>query len=67
MKLFDCWNDVLEAYESFKKESVYLSSQVVKLLQDFCNDNDTLKNAIFKMFKGNCDGFSILVKEKPRV
>ncbi len=62
MQLFDKWQSVTEAYESFNKEAKHLGRAVVDFLKDFSETNDSFKNAILKEFKGHCDGFSILVK-----
>ncbi len=35
---------------------------VWRFLKYFCKANDTLSNAIFKVFDSACDRFSILVK-----
>lgn len=44
-----------------------LGLEVSTFLKHFCEANDTLSNAIFKMFDSACDGFSILVKTAERV
>ncbi len=62
MQLFDKWQDATEAYNSFYEESEHLGLEVVTFLKHFSEANDTLKNAIFKMFDSESDGFSILVK-----
>ncbi len=67
MKLFDKWQSVIEAYNSFYEESEHLGLEVVTFLKHFSEANDTLKNAIFKMFKSESGGFSILVKEAQSV
>ncbi len=62
MQLFKKWKIVTEAYDSFYEESEYLGLEVVTFLKHFSEANDTLKNAILKMFKSDSGGFSILVK-----
>ncbi|WJX97960.1 hypothetical protein QU610_01165 [Helicobacter pylori] len=62
MQLFEKWQSVTEAYNSFYEESEHLGLEVVTFLKHFSEANDTLKNAISKMFDSACDGFSILVK-----
>ncbi|GAA7725632.1 hypothetical protein HpBT014_14370 [Helicobacter pylori] len=62
MQLFEKWQSAIEAYNSFYEESEHLGLEVVTFLKHFCEANDTLKNAIFKMFDSESDGFSILVK-----
>ncbi len=62
MQLFEKWQSVTEAYNSFYEESEYLGLEVVTFLKHFSEANDTLKNAILKMFKSDSGGFSILVK-----
>ncbi|GAA9041642.1 hypothetical protein HpHA136_07150 [Helicobacter pylori] len=62
MQLFEKWKIATEAYDSFYEESEHLSLEVVTFLKHFSEENDTLKNAILKMFDSACDGFSILVK-----
>ncbi len=60
MKLFEKWQSVTEAYNSFYEESEHLGLEVVTFLKHFSESNDTLRNAIFKMF--DSESFSILVK-----
>ncbi|GAA8732274.1 hypothetical protein HpBT353_09660 [Helicobacter pylori] len=62
MQLFEKWQSVIEAYNSFYEESEHLGLEVVTFLKHFSEANHTLSNAIFKMFNTPCDGFSILVK-----
>ncbi|NOJ66205.1 hypothetical protein P741_007930 [Helicobacter pylori H13-1] len=62
MLLFEKWQSVTEAYNSFYEESEHLGLEVVTFLKHFSEANDTLKNAIFKMFDSESDRFSILVK-----
>ncbi len=62
MQLFDKWQDATEAYNSFYEESEHLGRAVVDFLKDFSESNDTLTNAILKMFDSESDGISILVK-----
>ncbi|GAA9197904.1 hypothetical protein BTM361_15400 [Helicobacter pylori] len=62
MQLFDKWQSTIEAYNSFYEEAEHLGLEVVTFLKHFSETNDTLKNAIFKMFNTACNGFSILVK-----
>ncbi|WQV84423.1 hypothetical protein KVK67_05420 [Helicobacter pylori] len=63
MKLFDKWNDVVEAYNSFRGECNILVKEVSFFLEYLFTTDDSFKNAVLKMFKGHCDDFSILVKE----
>ncbi len=62
MQLFKKWQSVTEAYNSFYEESERLGLEVVTFLKRFSETNDTLKNAIFKMFDSEREQFSILVK-----
>ncbi len=62
MQLFDKWQRATEAYDSFYEESEHLGLEVVTFLKHFSEANDTLKNAIFKMFDSESERFSILVK-----
>ncbi len=62
MQLFEKWQSVTEAYNSFYEESEHLGLEVVTFLKHFCKANDTLSNAIFKMFDSESERFSILVK-----
>ncbi|GAA9248893.1 hypothetical protein BTM379_10620 [Helicobacter pylori] len=62
MQLFEKWKIATEAYKSFYEEAEHLGLEVVTFLKHFSEANDTLKNAIFKMFNTACNGFSILVK-----
>ncbi len=62
MQLFEKWQSVLEAYNSFYEEAEHLGLEVVTFLKHFSEANDTLYNAVLKMFNTACDGFSILVK-----
>ncbi|MGL2908080.1 hypothetical protein ACQKBP_08120 [Helicobacter pylori] len=67
MQLFDKWNDVTEAYEFFHVEAKHLGRAVADFLKDFSETNDSFNSAISKIFNGNCDGYSILVKEAESV
>ncbi len=60
MQLFEKWKIATEAYNSFYEESEHLGLEVVTFLKHFSESNDTLRNAIFKMF--DSESFSILVK-----
>ncbi|MCQ2726248.1 hypothetical protein JT126_03755 [Helicobacter pylori] len=62
MQLFEKWQSVKDAYNSFYEESEHLGLEVVTFLKHFCEAHDTLKNAILKMFDSDSDRFSILVK-----
>ncbi len=62
MQLFEKWQSVTEAYNSFYEESEYLGLEVATFLKHFSEANDTLKNAILKMFDSESERFSILVK-----
>ncbi len=62
MQLFEKWQSVTEAYNSFYEEAEHLGRAVVDFLKHFSEANDTLSNAIIKMFDSESDGFSILVK-----
>ncbi len=62
MQLFEKWKIVTEAYNSFYEESEHLGLEVVTFLKHFCEANDTLSNAIVKMFDSASERFSILVK-----
>ncbi len=62
MQLFDKWKDATDAYNSFYEEAEHLGLEVVTFLKHFCEANDTLKNAILKMFDSESERFSILVK-----
>ncbi|RVZ33314.1 hypothetical protein [Helicobacter pylori] len=62
MKLFEKWQSFKEAYNSFYEESEHLGLEVVTFLKHFSEANDTLINAIFKMFDSESERFSILVK-----
>ncbi len=62
MQLFEKWNSVTEAYNSFYEEAEHLVRTVVDFLKDFSEANDTLSNAILKMFDNESERFSILVK-----
>ncbi|WP_120863948.1 hypothetical protein [Helicobacter pylori] len=67
MQLFEKWQSAIEAYNSFYEESEHLGLEVVTFLKHFCEANDTLRNAIFKMFDSESERFSILVKEAESV
>ncbi|WP_324686086.1 hypothetical protein [Helicobacter pylori] len=62
MQLFEKWQSVTEVYKSFYEEAEHLGLEVVTFLKHFSEANETLYNAILKMFNTACDGFSILVK-----
>ncbi|MGT0099835.1 hypothetical protein V5H72_07810 [Helicobacter pylori] len=62
MQLFEKWQSVTEAYNSFYEESEHLGRAVVDFLKHFSEVNDTLKNAISKMFDSETERFSIFVK-----
>ncbi|WRB58115.1 hypothetical protein KVE77_03225 [Helicobacter pylori] len=62
MQLFEKWQSVTEAYNSFYEETEHLGLEVVTFLKHFCEANDTLSNAILKMFDSDSERFSILVK-----
>ncbi|WRB81883.1 hypothetical protein KVC80_05575 [Helicobacter pylori] len=62
MQLFEKWQDATEAYNSFYEESEHLGIAVVDFLKHFSEANDTLYNAILKMFDSESERFSILVK-----
>ncbi|GAA9375910.1 hypothetical protein BTM413_15070 [Helicobacter pylori] len=62
MQLFEKWNSATEAYNVFYEEAEHLGLEVVTFLKHFSEANDTISNAIFKMFNTPCNGFSILVK-----
>ncbi|WP_187852259.1 hypothetical protein [Helicobacter pylori] len=61
------WQSVTEAYEFFYIEAKHLGRAVADFLKDFSETNDSFNNAISKIFNGNCDGYSILVKEAESV
>ncbi len=67
MQLFEKWQSVTEAYNSFSEEHKILSREVSFFLEYLIQTNDSFKNAILKEFKGHCDGFSILIKEAESV
>ncbi|GAA7753797.1 hypothetical protein HpMS105_15370 [Helicobacter pylori] len=62
MQLFEKWQSAIEAYNSFYEESEHLGLEVVTFLKHFSEANDTLKNAIVKMFDSESERFSILAK-----
>ncbi|RVY73562.1 hypothetical protein [Helicobacter pylori] len=62
MQLFEKWQSATNAYNSFYEESEHLGLEVVTFLKHFCEANDTLKNAILKMFDSESERFAILVK-----
>ncbi|WP_181232287.1 hypothetical protein [Helicobacter pylori] len=62
MQLFEKWQSAQETYNSFYEEAEHLGLEVATFLKHFCEANDTLKNAIFKMFDSKSERFSILVK-----
>ncbi|MBH0293952.1 hypothetical protein [Helicobacter pylori] len=63
MKLFNKWNDIVEAHDSFSGECHILAKEVSFFLEYLLTIDESFKNAILKMFKNNSDRFSILVKE----
>ncbi len=62
MQLFEKWQSATEAYDSFYQESEHLGLEVVTFLKHFSEANDTISNAILKMFDSESERFSILVK-----
>ncbi|WRD79212.1 hypothetical protein E5E59_02405 [Helicobacter pylori] len=62
MKLFEKWKIATEAYNSFYEEAEHLGLEVATFLKHFSEANDTLKNAILKMFDSESEQFLILVK-----
>ncbi|MGL2528014.1 hypothetical protein ACOWOP_07925, partial [Helicobacter pylori] len=62
MKLFEKWNEIVEAYNRFRGECHILTKEVSFFLEYLLTTDDSFKNAILKMFKGHCDGISIYVK-----
>lgn len=62
MQLFEKWQSTKEAYDCFYQESEHLGLEVGTFLKYFCQANDTLKNAILKMFDSESDRFSISIK-----
>ncbi len=56
MQLFEKWQSVTDAYKSFYEEVENLGLEISIFLKHFCEANDTLSNAIFKMFDSACDG-----------
>ncbi len=50
MQLFEKWQSVTDAYKSFYEEAEHLGLEVVTFLKHFSQANDTVKNAILKMF-----------------
>ncbi len=62
MQLFEKWQSAQETYNSFYEEAEHLGRAVVDFLKHFSEANDTLTNAIFKMFDSDSERFSILVK-----
>ncbi len=67
MKLFEKWQSVTEAYNSFNGEYKILANEVSFFLEYLVRTDDSFKNALLKKFKGHCDGFSILIKEAESV
>ncbi len=67
MQLFEKWQSATEAYDSFHEEAKHLGRAVVTFLKHFSETNDTLTNAIVKMFDSESERFSILVKEAESV
>ncbi len=67
MKLFEKWQSAMEAYNSFNGEYNILAKEVSFFLEYLTQTNDSFKNALFKKFKGHCDGFLILIKEAESV
>ncbi|GAA8117625.1 hypothetical protein Kazakh3194_12400 [Helicobacter pylori] len=62
MQLFGKWQSATEAYDSFYEEAEHLGLEVVTFLKHFSEANNTLSNAILKMFDSESERFSILVK-----
>ncbi len=62
MQLFEKWQSVTEAYNSFYEEAEHLGLEVVTFLKHFSEANEILYNAILKMFDSDSEQFSILVK-----
>ncbi|MGL2559474.1 hypothetical protein ACOWON_04465 [Helicobacter pylori] len=62
MQLFEKWQSARDAYDIFYQEAEHLGLEVVTFLKHFCEENNTLTNAILKMFDSDSDRFSILVK-----
>ncbi len=62
MQLFEKWQDATEAYNSFYEEVEHLGLEVVTFLKHFSEANNTLSNAILKMFGSESERFSILLK-----
>ncbi|GAA8908522.1 hypothetical protein BTM222_00020 [Helicobacter pylori] len=62
MQLFEEWQSATEAYKIFYEEAEHLGLEVVTFLKHFSEANDTLTNAILKMFDSESERFSILVK-----
>ncbi len=62
MQLFEKWQSAQYAYNEFYEEAEHLGLEVVTFLKHFSEANETLYNAILKMFDSNSDGFSILLK-----
>ncbi len=62
MQLFEKWQSATETYNSFYEETEHLGLEVVTFLKHFSEANDTLSNAILKMFDSESERFSILVK-----
>ncbi|WRB85091.1 hypothetical protein KVC70_00815 [Helicobacter pylori] len=62
MQLFEKWQSATEAYNSFYEESEHLGLEVVTFLKHFSEANNTISNAILKMFDSDSERFSILVK-----
>ncbi len=62
MQLFEKWQSVTEAYNSFHEEAKNLGIAVADFLKRFSETNDSFYNAILKMFDSKSDRFSILVK-----
>ncbi len=67
MKLFDKWQSVTEAYNSFNGEYKILAKEVSFFLEYLTQTNDSFYNAVLKMFNSDSGGFSILVKEAESV
>ncbi len=67
MQLFDKWQEVTEAYNSFNGEAKHLGRAVADFLKYFSETNDSFYKVILKMFKSDSGDFSILVKEAESV
>ncbi len=64
MKLFEKWQSATEAYNSFYEEAEHLGLEVVTFLKHFSEANDTLKNAVLKMFDSKKSAKQSEIKER---